>query len=113
MKVGDLVYKTRSAGLKARVEKLCHSPDRLRKLVPVSAKIETSVNKKIGDDKVSLCVDIFKSHEKISSQTIIFEGIRPENSQSHSLEEKIKLQLSILGDIGVEIVDFSFRTNNH
>lgn len=107
-KVSDLVYKTRSADLKARVEKLSKPPldARLRPLTAVSAKIYVGA---FSDDESKAIVhaEIFRLGVKLTEATLTIENpqVRLKGSVQSDLVESLKL----FGDDGLYVEEFHWN----
>ena len=108
-RVGDDVFKTRSAELRRRVEKLKGVPvdARLRPLKAVRAEITAKI---LDDGTLSLDVVLVRSGEAVARVERLL-GV-PEMRQKGSLTADIKDVLHIFGDAGVYVDEFSWAVED-
>jgi len=103
---GHLVYKTRSASLKNKVEELNHIPDRLRKLVPIQASLDA-----ISDgETLEVRFAALKAGKEIFRDQLIVPAV-PSNKGADGntqLKEEWQQELHIFGDQGLEITQWTF-----
>ncbi len=103
---GDLVYKTRSASLKNKVEELSHVPDRLRKLVPIQASLHMAL---LGEN-LEVKFTAFKGGNEIFRDQLVVPAVPSNKGEDASLElqDEWRQELHIFGDQGLEITEFDF-----
>lgn len=103
--VGDIVFKTRSASLKRRVERLTGVPvdARLRAMRAVHARVSTEL---LSDGALRLEVALLRLGELVQSASLIIAT--PEVRSKGDLGEDLKAALHVFGDAGIYVEEFAW-----
>lgn len=97
-RVGDVVFKTRSAALRARIEKIS-KPGANEKPTPLRF-VEVNVTVECRPDTlVVVCVRVSKGGQEVLREELVVPAVRPERAAT--LEDDLRAQFSLWGNAGV------------
>ncbi len=108
--VGDILFKTRSASLKRRVERLTGVPvdARLRPMRAVSAKVSAQT---LDDGAMRVSADLVRLGEVVKSASILIA--KPEIRSKGDLQSDLKDSLQVFGEEGIYVEEFVWELDQN